>query len=312
MNTGMNMEMNVLSKIKNILKKPSRVVLYVLAKPWINRFIPDKTFLKLEYRFVMGKKLNLKNPRTYNEKLQWLKLYNRKDEYTMMADKYAVREYVEKNIGEEYLIPLIGVWDSVEEIDFDALPHQFALKCNHTSGDGVIICKDKSALDIEKTKKDLKKAMKTDFSLQNREWPYKNIKRKIIAEKYMVDESGTQLKDYKFFCFNGEVKAMFVATDRGVDTRFDFYDSEFNHLDILNGHENAVKPISKPEGFDEMLTLAEKLSAGLPHIRVDFYDINGKVYFGEVTFYHWSGFTPFEPEDWDYTFGSWIELPEKE
>lgn len=299
----------VLKRVKKALVNPRYILIYFIDKPYINRFIPDKAFLKIKYRLVMGEKLDLKEPQTYNAKLQWLKLYNRSDDMTMMADKYAVRKYVADTIGEEYLIPLIGVWDSVDEIDFDSLPNQFAMKCNHTSGNGVVICKDKSKLDIEKTKKELKKAMKMDYSLQNREWHYKNIKRKIIAEKYMVDESGTQLKDYKFFCFDGEVKAMFVATDRGVDTRFDFYDSDFNHLNMLNGHENAVNPISKPCGFDKMKALAEKLSVGLPHARIDFYDINGKVYFGEVTFYHWSGFTPFEPKEWDYTFGSWITLP---
>ena len=303
--------MKVLKRIRKALSKPSRILIYFLDKSYINKFISDKAFLKMKYRLVMGEKLNLKNPKTYNEKLQWLKLYNHEDHMTMMADKYEVRKYIADTIGEEYLIPMIGVWDSVDDIDFNSLPDQFAMKCNHTSGNGVVICKDKSKLDIEKTKKEMKKAMKMDYFSQNREWPYKNIKRRIIAEKYMVDESGTQLKDYKFFCFGGEVKAMFVATDRGVDTRFDFFDNDFNHLDMLNGHENAVNPISKPRGFEEMKALAEKLSVGMPHARVDFYDINGKVYFGEITFYHWGGFVPFEPKEWDYTFGSWITLPTK-
>ena len=301
----------ILKKIRKLLNKPSHVLLYLFDKSFINSFIPDKTFLKMKYRLVMGEKLDLENPQTYNAKLQWLKLYNRKDYMTMMADKYAVRKYVADTIGEEYLIPLIGVWDSVDDIDFDSLPNQFAMKCNHTSGNGVVICKDKSKLDIEKTKKELKKAMKMDYSSQNREWPYRNIKRNIIAEKYMVDESGTQLKDYKFFCFNGQVKAMFLLADRGIDTSLNFYDENFNKLPFERGYKNISKPMSKPVGFEKMKELAGVLSKGLTHARIDFYDINGKIYFGEITFYPGGGFEKFNPKEWDYTFGSWINLPPK-
>lgn len=286
-----------------------KVFVHFASRYYFN-WMPDKLFIKLNYRCRFGKKLDLDNPRTYNEKLQWLKLYDRDPKHTELVDKYEVRKFIKDKIGEQYLIPLIGVWDSVEDIDFDKLPEQFVLKCTHDSG-GVIICRDRSQFNVEEAKKKLSYLMKRNFYKLHREWPYKNVKHRIIAEKYMVDESGTQLKDYKFFCFNGEPKMMFVATDRNIDTRFDFYDMEFKHMDFKNGHENADKHIEKPTGFEEMKRLAAILSKGIAHVRVDFYDINGKVYFGEMTFFHWSGYVPFEPESYDYMLGEWIELPKK-
>lgn len=300
----------MLKKIKKLLKNPI-IAAEVLMHSRLMRIFPDKAFLKMAYRTYLRKKLNLDNPTTFNEKLQWLKLKDRKPEYTVYVDKYLVREHIKNTIGEQYLIPLLGVWDDPEKIDFDALPDQFVLKCNHNSGRGMCICTDKSKIDINKVKKGLKKGLKENYYLSGREWPYKNVPRRIIAEKYMVDESGYELKDYKFFCFDGEVKALFIATDRGSkteETKFDFYDAEFNHLPFTNGHPNANKEIKKPQSFEEMKRLAEVLSKGIPQVRVDFYDINGKVYFGELTFSHWSGFVPFVPEEWDYTFGSWIDI----
>ncbi len=273
----------------------------------------SEDYIKKEYKLSFGKELNLDSPQTYNEKLQWLKLNYRKPIMTTMVDKYEVKKYIADLIGEEYIISTLGVWDRFDDIDFDALPEQFVLKCTHDSG-GVIVCKDKSKLDKKKAQKKLEKCLKRNYYYQHREWPYKNVKPRIIAEQYMEDESGYELKDYKWFCFDGEVKALFIATDRGVDreeTKFDFFDSDFNHLSFTNGHPNANREIKKPLSFDEMKSLASKLSKGFPHLRVDFYDINGKIYFGELTFYHWSGMVPFEPEEWDYTFGSWIKLPEK-
>ena len=270
-------------------------------------FFSDEIFLKIRYRLEMGKKLNLKNPQTFNEKLQWLKLNDRNPEYTKMVDKYEVRKYIAEKIGEDYLIPLLGAWDSFDEIDFDKLPEQFVLKCTHDSG-GLIICKDKSKLDINEARKKINKCLKRNVYYLTREWPYKNVKPRIIAEKFMVDESGTELKDYKIFCFNGEPKALFVATDRPYDTRFDFFDIAFNHLPFTNGHPNAEKEIRRPEGLSKMAELARKLSGGMKQVRIDFYDINGKVYFGEITFFHWSGMVPFEPEEWDYKWGEMIKL----
>lgn len=268
----------------------------------------DEKYLKRKYKACMGKELHLDSPQTYNEKLQWLKLHDRKPEYTMMVDKYAVKRYVADIIGEKYIIPTLGVWNHFEEIDFDKLPNQFVLKCTHDSG-GIVICKDKNKLDLKSAKKKIEKCLKRNYYCSNREWPYKDVKPRIIAEEYMIDESGYELKDYKFFCFNGEPKMMFIATDRGSDTKFDFYDMEFNHLPFTNGHPNANKQIKKPKNYSTMIALSAKLSFGIPHVRVDFYNINGKIYFGELTFFHWSGLVPFEPEEWDYKLGDWLELP---
>ena len=274
----------------------------------------DKRYVKIGYRIRTKKKLNLENPKTFNEKLQWLKLYDRKPEYTAMVDKYEVKKYVAEKIGEEYIIPTLGVYDSFDDIDFDALPNEFVLKCTHDSG-GLIICRDKSTLNIKAARKKIKSCLKHNFFYTNREWPYKDVKPRIIAEKLMVDESGYELKDYKIFCFDGEAKAMFIASDRNVsgeETKFDFYDMEFNHLPFTNGHPNATREIKRPASLDEMKRLAGELSKGIPQLRVDFYDINGKVYFGELTFFHWSGMTPFNPPEWDKTFGDWIKLPENQ
>lgn len=275
--------------------------------------LPDKAYITLMYRVKMGKKLDLKAPRTYNEKLQWLKLYNRRPEYTKMVDKYESKNYVAGIIGEEYIIPTLAVWDSVDEIDFDALPNQFVLKTTHDSG-GVVICRDKNLLDREEARRVLANSLKSKFYTYGREWVYKDVKPRIIAEQYMEDTKTGELRDYKFFCFNGEPKLLFIASDRGKkdeETKFDFFDMDFNHIDVRNGHPNATQPVDKPETFEKMKELAAKLSKGIPHVRVDFYEINGKIKFGELTFFHWSGFVPFEPEQWDHTIGSWLKLPEK-
>lgn len=277
------------------------------------RWMPDKLYLRLKFRLNMGKSLNLKNPQTYSEKLQWLKLYNRNPEYTMMVDKIQVKEYVASKLGEEYIIPTLRVWVSPDDIEFDKLPERFVLKVNHTSTTGMYICKDKSKMDIEKVKNGLWKGLKDNYYIKNREWPYKDVPRMVFAEAYMEDQFG-ELRDYKFFCFDGKVKSLFIASDRSKGehaTRFDFFDENFYHLPFTNGHPNADSTPSKPDSFEEMKKLAEKLSKGIPHVRIDFYDVNGKIYFGEMTFFHWSGMKPFIPEEWDYKFGSWIMLPDK-
>ncbi len=304
--------MNIMKYCKN----PKLIIRYLKNKRLNGRYgrkLSDEEYLKKVFKLSMGKPLNLEDPQTFNEKLQWLKLYDRKPEYTMMVDKYLVRDYIAKTLGEEYLIPLLGVWDNPEDIDFEQLPDQFVLKCNHNSGLGMCICKDKSTLDIEKVKKALKKGLRQDYYLHGREWPYKDVSRKIIAEKYMTDESGYELKDYKFFCFDGEVKALFVAKDRqtaGEETKFDFFDENFNHLPFTNGHPNSNPPYFRPDKFEQMKEIACKLSKGIPQVRVDLYNINGHIYFGELTFSHWSGMVAFEPEQWDYKFGEWIKLTE--
>ena len=299
------------TKIKALMN-PRRVAIYILCH-YLAPLLPDGVYLKVLFWLSMGYWPNIDNPQTFNEKLQWLKLYNRKPEYTQMVDKAAVKKYVSDIIGEEYIIPTIGVWDSVEDIDFANLPNQFVLKTTNGGGNtGVVICKDKSTFDIKSAKRKLKKSLQISIYRRFREWPYKDVNSRIMAEEYMVDESGYELKDYKWLCFDGEPKALFVATDRAVhgeETKFDFFDTEFNHLTLTNGHPNSHKPIAKPLGFERMKVLAAKLSAGHPHLRVDFYDINGKIYFGELTFFHFSGMVPFEPKEWDYKLGALIKLP---
>lgn len=277
----------------------------------ILRILSDKAYLKLSYRLNMGKKLNLKEPKTFNEKLQWLKLYNRKPEYTMMVDKFEVRKYIAEKLGEEYLIPCLGVWDKVEDIDFDKLPEQFVLKCNHNSGTGMCICKDKSKLDIEKVRKELNKGLKENYFYHGREWPYKNVKPRIIAEKYMVDESGTELKDYKFMCFGGKCENIFVCSERYEnELKVTFFDTEWNRMKFERHYKASQKIINKPKKLDKMIVLAEELSKNIPFVRIDFYDINGKIYFGEITFYPGTGMEEFNPEEWDYKLGELINLNE--
>ena len=276
----------------------------------ISHIIPDKLFLKLRYFKSCHKFPNLKDPKTYNEKIQWLKLHDRNPLYTTLVDKYEVKKYIADKIGEEYVIPTLGIWDSFDDIDFDSLPNQFVLKCTHDSG-GLVVCKDKNMLDIAQARKTIASSLKTNYYWSGREWPYKNVKPRIIAEKYMEDSQTEELRDYKFFCFNGEVKALFIASERqkkGEEVKFDFFDADFNHLPIRQGHPNASVPPEKPKRFEEMKSLAQKLSKDIPHVRIDFYEANQQVYFGEMTFYHFSGMMPFHPEEWDYTFGSWLKI----
>lgn len=300
----------MLKKFLKHLNHPTDFLLY-LSIFGLYDFLSDETYLKFMYRIRMGKKLNLKNPQTFNEKLQWLKLYGRKPEYTIMADKYAVRKYIADTIGEEYLIPLLGVWDNPDDIDFDKLPDQFVLKCNHNSGLGMCICKDKSKLDINKVKKELKKGLEQDYYLTAREWPYKNVPRKIIAEKYMEEKPDTGLNDYKFFCFNGIPKLILVCSDRFSNDGLceDFYDTDWNLLNLRRPDtSNSKQPQKQPQRFGDMLRLAAVISENIPFARVDFYEIKGKIYFGEITFFPASGLKRFTPEEWDLKLGKLIDL----
>lgn len=272
----------------------------------------DREYLEKLFKAVMGYSLNLDNPQTFNEKLQWLKLYNRKSEYTMMVDKYKVRDYIARQLGKEYLIPLIGVWDDPDKIDFNKLPNQFVLKCNHNSGLGMCICKDKSKINIEQVKKELRKGLAQDYYLRGREWPYKGVARKIICEQYMTDES-KELKDYKFYCFNGKVKILGIYSDRNkkCPTKADYFDEEFRWLNFTWGYQHAIERPQKPVKFNEMMAIAEKLSEGIPEVRVDLYLCGEKIYFGELTFFDGSGFDKIEPFEWDRKLGQWVNLPEK-
>lgn len=287
---------------------------YIMSIPPINQIIPDKLFLTVQYRCLLQKSLNLKNPKDFCEKMQWLKLYNRKKEYSMMVDKYEVKKYVSDIIGEEYIIPTIGVYNSVDDIPWNDLPNQFVLKCTHDSG-GLIICKEKASLDIEAAKSKLKQSLSRNFYLRTREWPYKNVKPRIIAEEYISIPGKKDLPDYKFFCFNGEPKVLFVASDRFDEIeplKFDYFDMNFVRLPFYNPrHPQSAKPVLKPNSFEIMKNLSSKLASGIPLIRVDFYDINGKIYFGELTFFTDGGLVPFCPKEWERKLGDWISLPNK-
>ena len=273
----------------------------------------DEQYLKILFKIKTGQELNLNNPQTFNEKLQWLKLHDRRPEYTMMVDKYAVKKYVAKRIGKQYIIPTLGVWDKFDDIDFAKLPDQFVLKCTHDSG-GLVICRDKANFNIQDARKKINRCLKHNYFWGCREWPYKNVKPRIIAEKYMEDEILSELRDYKFFCFDGKPMLLFIASDRhkNCETKFDFFDIDFNYLNITNGHPNSKNHPKKPLNFNLMVELSKKLSKNIPHVRVDFYEINGNVYFGELTFYHWSGLVKFNPSEWDLKLGKMLKLPKKD
>ena len=299
-------------KLLNAIMNPYKIFLYLTYKGCFN-WMSDEKYLKLKYRARIRKKLVLDNPKTFNEKLQWLKLYNRKPEYTVMVDKYRVREYISERIGKQYLIPLLGVWDSPDEIDFDKLPNKFALKCNHNSGLGMCICTDKSSLNIEQVKEELNKGLKQDYYLTGREWIYKDVPRKIIAEQFLKSDAGG-LTDYKIHCFNGVPKFILVCRDRFAESGLteDFYTPQWEHMDVKRPEiPNATESIEKPKELEKMLMLAEKLAKDIPFIRIDFYFVEGKIYFSELTFFPASGFEGFEPQIWDEKFGEWLTLPKK-
>lgn len=271
----------------------------------------DEFFLKLQFKQRMGHSLNLKDPRTFNEKLNWLKIYYRKPEMSKLVDKYEVKKIVSNKIGSEHVIPTYGVWKNFDDISFDELPNQFVLKTTHDGG-GVVVCTNKATFDIDKAKKKLNRHLKTNHYNYSREWPYKNVEPRILAEEYMVDPVDSELRDYKFFCFNGEPKALFIASDRqkaGDEVKFDYFDVEFNRLDIKQSHPNSNLQFQKPKTFEEMKANARILAKGFPHVRIDFYEVNGRMFFGEITFFHYAGLTPFYPEKWDYIFGNYIKLP---
>lgn len=303
---------NILNKMDKYLSNQAFRI-RVNSKLGFYNNMDDKKYIEKLFKASMEYPLDLYNPKTFNEKLQWLKLYNRKPEYTTMVDKYKVRDYIAEKIGEEYLIPIIGAWDDPNDIYFDSLPNQFVLKCNHNSGLGMCICKDKSKLDINNVKKELQKGLEQDYYLTGREWPYKNVPKKIICEKYMQQETGEDLIDYKFYCFDGQVKLVGIYSGRNskAGTVVDYFEKKFNWVDINWGYDHAEIRPKKPEKFTEMVRLAEILSKDIPHLRVDFYYTNNKIYFGELTFFDGSGFDKIEPIGWDYKLGSWIKLPDK-
>ncbi len=280
--------------------------------------IPDRAYIKLLYRLKFGRKLNFENPRTFQEKLQWLKLYNRKPEYTQMVDKYEVKSYISSLIGDQHIIPTIGVWDKPEDIEWDKLPRQFVLKTTHGGGNGgVVVCSDKTIFSRDKAIAKLNQSLKQDIYKIYREWPYKNVKKRIIAEVYMSDNSEFNkgdLTDYKFYCFNGTAYKVMVCTDRNTgNPKFFSFDKEWNLLRHNNMGKAAPADFTlpKPEGINEMFDMVEKIAADLPFARVDMYYVNKKIYFGEVTFYPASGFDPNILPEIDILYGDMLELPKK-
>lgn len=301
-------------KIQKLKNNPWLLLSFILKK--IARIVPDKIQLSLLHRVYVGKFINWNNPKTFTEKLQWLKIYNRKPEYTLMVDKYAVKDYVANIIGEEYIIPTLGVWNSPEEIDWDSLPQQFVLKTTHGGGsNGVWICKDKSMFDRQKCVKEMHRSLKTDLYWKFREWPYKDVPKRIIAEKFMIEslpqKAEKDLADYKFFCFGGEPKYCQVIRDRRSVETIDFYDMQWSHMPFVGLNpvtKNGLNPVTKPLHLDKMIEICRVLSKDIPFARVDLYVIDDKEYFGEITFYPASGFGVFTPNIYNEILGNLLKL----
>lgn len=294
--------------------------LRVITNPWLlfralaNRgfmdWVPDKYYLKCIFRATTGKKLDLRNPQTFNEKLQWLKLYDRNPLYTIMVDKVKAKEYVAEKIGEQYIIPTLGVWENADDIDFDALPKRFVIKCNHNSGKGLYICHDKEKMNKEQVRKGLHMGLQDDYYKYGREWPYRDVPRRILAEQYLEDESGYELKDYKIFNFNGEPYFIEVDFDRFINHHRNIYSVGWKKLEFeIQYCSDPERDIPRPRHLDEMLELCRTLSLGIPFLRTDFYVVNDKLFFGELTLFHGSGMEHFFPEEWNLKLGQLINLP---
>ena len=301
----------ILDKIKKIDSKEK--ILWYLGRNTFLKYLDDEKYLRLAFKAYLKYSLDLNNPQTFNAKLQWLKLNDKNPMYTELVDKYLVKKYVSERIGEEYVIPCLGVWSSPKEIDFDELPNRFVLKCTHDSG-GVVICKDKTKMNIHKVRKQLTKSIRRDYFLEGREWPYKNVKRQVIAEEYVESKDGTEMIDYKFMCYNGIVKNLFTCTERfDADgctggLKVTFFDTNWNVLPFERKYPKSKKKIPKPSNLEKMIEIAETLSKGIPFVRIDLYDVDGKILFGEYTFYPGGGLEWFEPVEWDYRLGELIDI----
>ena len=275
--------------------------------------IPDKMYLRFKYYVIVGQSIDIEKPISFSEKLQWLKIHDKRPIYTKLVDKYAVKDYVSELIGHEFVIPTYGVWDKFENITFEDLPDQFVLKTTHGGGNfGVYICKDKNQLDIRLLKKKMEGAIKQKAYLRNKEWPYKGVKPRFIAEKYLDDATSTDLIDYKFYCFNGNPKYCQVIRDRNTKETIDFYNMKWEIQDFvgLNPYAtNGQLPVPPPINLELMRNICIKLSKNIPFVRVDLYEVNGSVYFGELTFYPASGFGQFYPHEYNTILGNMITLP---
>ena len=280
------------------------------CKETVKKCIPDKIYLKILYKKLMNEKLNLKTPQTFNEKLQWLKLYDRKNIYTTMVDKYEAKKYVANLIGEQYIIPTLGIYDRSDDIDFEELPEQFGIKCTHDSG-GLVICKNKSELDLKGCKKKITKCLKRNYYFTGREWPYKNVKPRILIEEFMKNENESSLKDYKFYCFNGEPKYLYVSEglDNHSTAKISFFDMDFEFAGFYrDDYQPFDRKPNKPINFGKMKEISRILSENIPFLRVDLYEINGKIYFSELTFTPCAGFMPFNPKEYDKKLGQLLKI----
>ena len=292
------------------IKKPWKII-SSRRIPMLSNMLSDKLYLSCFYRAALNKKINFDNPRSYNEKLQWLKIHDRESRYQCMVDKYEAKKFVGKRIGEEHIIKTYGVWEKFEEIDFDALPDKFVLKCTHDSA-GYVICKAKENFDFDGARKKITKCLTRNFYYVGREWPYKSIKPRVIAEEYMEDHTLHELRDYKFFTFDGVPKVMHIVSNRqnsNEETYGDFFDMDYQHLDLTMGHPNAPQCPEMPKNFEKMKKFASVLAKDTIHLRVDFYEVDGQLYFGELTFYQDSGIANIQPEGWNDILGDWINLP---
>lgn len=297
-----------MKSIKDYIRHPKYILISIMthtAALW-----PDKLYLQAIYYLREGKKLNLKSPGTFTEKINWLKLYDKNPLYTKLADKIAVKKYVAERIGSEYIVPTIAEFNTVDDIDWAGLPNQFVLKCTHDSG-GNVICMDKNSLDIEKSKAKLKKRIKKNFYLPTREWAYKNVPRRVIAENYLRIPGKTDLTDYKIFCFNGAPRYIQVIMDRNKCETIDFFDTNWMHQPFIGfnpKYKNAKELPDKPKNLDTMISIAKILCENIPFVRVDLYNICGRIYFGELTFYPAAGLGSFNPLEWDLKLGQCLNL----
>lgn len=302
--------MNIIDAIKNLSSRHYYFVYWILKYTGIS-YLSDYAFLKSHWRLHKGFPLNLKRPITFAEKLQWIKLYDRNPLYTMMVDKLAVKEYVAGVIGSDIIIPNLLVWETADEITFEKLPDKFVIKCTHDSG-SLFICKDKSKLNLNKIKKHFSKALKKNYYRHVREWPYKNVRPRLIVEPYLSELAAEDLTDYKFFCFNGKVAFCQVIKNRSTSETIDFFDIHWSHQDFIGLNPNVTNhskvEIPKPENYEKMVEYASILSKGIPFVRVDFYNISGKIYFGELTFFPANGFGEFKPDVWNKRIGNLIDL----
>ena len=299
----------IIRKIKRFISEP--YLLPFRLDEWRIITLPDDKYLKYRYRIQLGKNLDLDNPKTFDEKMQWLKLNDRNPKYTQMVDKYEAKKYVSEIIGDEYIIPTLGIYNSYDEIDFDKLPNQFVIKCTHDSG-SIVLCKDKKIFDKEKYRDKINKALKTNYYHSGREWPYKEVKPRILIEKYMEDKKTRDLKDYKFFTFNSVTKCIQVDYDRFTNHKRAYYDTSWKRLPFTTCYPSDYSiEIDKPDNFEEMKKIVDKITSTIENnkfLRVDLYSINEKIYFGELTFYPGSGFEKFFPEEWDYKLGEMIDI----